>query len=196
MGECHACGGAVVETPKAWSCSTYKETGCRFTIWKDSLDKLGHSAITATEIKKLLKKEETWLKFQKKDYPTIDRLCEIEVRGDRYGIKIDFEGEGRPEILGTCPICSAEMIESPKAFNCRGNNQQDCNFTIWKNCLERFNGKLLTKVQLKKLLKDQKIPVEIRNKEGEKQTVNLLIDEKYGVKIDFAGSKKQGDTPS
>ena len=34
LGECPLCKGSVVESPKAYSCSQWRDTGCTFTIWK------------------------------------------------------------------------------------------------------------------------------------------------------------------
>ena len=36
LGKCPLCGGDVVETPKAYGCARWRETGCKFAIWKKS----------------------------------------------------------------------------------------------------------------------------------------------------------------
>lgn len=37
IGECPQCGGAVVESSRAWGCANWRESdgGCRFAIWKE-----------------------------------------------------------------------------------------------------------------------------------------------------------------
>ena len=34
MGDCPLCKGAVLEFPKSFSCSKWRQTGCSFVIWK------------------------------------------------------------------------------------------------------------------------------------------------------------------
>ncbi|MDA1353604.1 MAG: DNA topoisomerase 3 [bacterium] len=48
LGKCPLCGGNVVTTPKAYSCSNWKEQGCKFAIWKTIASKIipAETAIT------------------------------------------------------------------------------------------------------------------------------------------------------
>lgn len=48
LGKCPLCGGNVVTTPKAYSCSNWKEKGCKFAIWKTIASKVipAETAIT------------------------------------------------------------------------------------------------------------------------------------------------------
>lgn len=50
---CPNCKKPIYENSKAYSCSGYKE-GCKTTIWKNGLEKLGKKNITKTEAEKLL----------------------------------------------------------------------------------------------------------------------------------------------
>ncbi len=54
LGPCPLCGHPVVETPKSYGCSQWKE-GCGLTIWKT----MSGRKISATNAKKLIKKGET-----------------------------------------------------------------------------------------------------------------------------------------
>ena len=45
LGKCPECGKPVYEGKKSYYCSGYKE-GCKFVLWKNSLDRLGHADIT------------------------------------------------------------------------------------------------------------------------------------------------------
>lgn len=52
ISECPKCKKAIYENSKAYSCSGFKE-GCKVTIWKNGLEKLGKKTITKTEAGKL-----------------------------------------------------------------------------------------------------------------------------------------------
>lgn len=49
---CPKCGKDIFETPKSYSCSGYKD-GCKVTIWKNGLEKMGKKSITKKEAKAL-----------------------------------------------------------------------------------------------------------------------------------------------
>jgi DNA topoisomerase-3 len=54
LGKCPLCTkGSIMENSKAFYCSSWRE-GCKFTLWKNSLERYGHK-ITRDMIKKLLK---------------------------------------------------------------------------------------------------------------------------------------------
>ena len=52
IGTCPICGGKIIEGKKSFSCSNWKETNCKFTIWK----KIATKKITKTIAQELLKK--------------------------------------------------------------------------------------------------------------------------------------------
>lgn len=54
LGPCPLCGHPVIETPKSYGCSQWKE-GCGLTIWKT----ISGKKISVTNAKKLIKKGET-----------------------------------------------------------------------------------------------------------------------------------------
>ncbi|MFI3186189.1 MAG: DNA topoisomerase 3 [Methylococcaceae bacterium] len=56
LADCPLCNGKIIETPKAYSCSEWRN-GCKMVIWKTVAQK----KITATMAKKLLSKGETGL---------------------------------------------------------------------------------------------------------------------------------------
>lgn len=53
IANCPKCGRPIYENSKAYSCSGFKE-GCKTTLWKNGLEKLGKKNITKNEAKKLL----------------------------------------------------------------------------------------------------------------------------------------------
>lgn len=52
IAQCPKCKKAIYENSKAYSCAGFKE-GCKTTIWKNGLEKLGKKTITKTEAGKL-----------------------------------------------------------------------------------------------------------------------------------------------
>ena len=57
LGACPICGeGGIYENSKSFYCSRYRE-GCRFTVWKDALVKLGGPEINAKLMKLCLEKK-------------------------------------------------------------------------------------------------------------------------------------------
>ncbi len=50
VGQCPTCGGDLIEREKSYSCATWRESGCNYTIWKDVA---GHG-ITRQEVATLL----------------------------------------------------------------------------------------------------------------------------------------------
>ena len=63
--------------------------------------------------------------------------------------------ENRP-VIGKCPRCGKDIIETEKAFSCTGwKAEPQCRFSIWKN--NKFlaaSKKKLTAAKVKKLLSD------------------------------------------
>ena len=53
LGKCKECGGDVVESAKAFGCSNWKN-GCKFTIWKTSLERFGKKEVSLALAKKAL----------------------------------------------------------------------------------------------------------------------------------------------
>ncbi len=58
VGKCPLCGkGTVLGNTKAYYCSLWKEDGCKFKIWRDSLKSRGIESLDDAAMKKLLKGE-------------------------------------------------------------------------------------------------------------------------------------------
>jgi len=59
------------------------------------------------------------------------------------------------EVLGKCPRCSGNVIETPKAYSCEHTKDKKCEFVLWKdNKYFTSKKKNLTKSVAKTLLKD------------------------------------------
>jgi len=94
LGKCPECGKPVVESQRAFGCSGYKE-GCKFTIWKNSLERFGRKTIPSGMVKNLLVGKEvkiTGLKSKSgKEYEVPGKL----VKDEKWGWKIELQFGGK-----------------------------------------------------------------------------------------------------
>lgn len=65
IATCPNCGKSMYENKKGFSCSGFRE-GCKTTLWKNGLEKLGKKNITKTEAKKLLNGKSVNVKLKSK----------------------------------------------------------------------------------------------------------------------------------
>jgi DNA topoisomerase-3 len=97
LGRCpiEGCSGNIVETPKAYSCSQWKETNCEAVIWKTMSEK----TITEAVVTELLKTGKT------------KKLTGFKTKaGDKFDASLKLVN-GRVqfmygESLGKCPVCN------------------------------------------------------------------------------------------
>jgi len=110
-------------------------------------------------------------------------------------------------ILGKCPYCEDGMIEvrdkevrgkKTKLYACSNNHvisedgelfelREDatCSFCIWQNTLARY-GKWLTYKEVRTLLEDEEIEIELMSKKYGKKityTKHIVLDLEYGVSV-------------
>lgn len=92
IAKCPACGGDIVETQKAFSCSNWrkKDGGCKFAIWKSFYDK----KITKSMAKALIEKGKT-AKINgfvsRKTGKKFDAVLKLERQEDgQYRVMFDF----------------------------------------------------------------------------------------------------------
>ncbi|HIU46986.1 MAG TPA: DNA topoisomerase 3 [Candidatus Fimadaptatus faecigallinarum] len=90
---CPVCGARIQETARAFGCERWRE-GCRFTLWKDALERDGLPALTATAARKLLKGEDAAL-----------------------GGKLIRLVDGRPRIVGVAPAKASAASSSTGTAN-------------------------------------------------------------------------------
>jgi len=131
----------------------------------------------------------------------------IEVQENIAKIKKIFEDNGpiavallggkTSESLGKCPICKeGNIVEKKKIFGCDkakyaknedGSIRNDgCKYMIRKAGLEKLGKKNITKTEVKKLLSSGKVTVSLVSKKGMGYTKKMVVDEKWGVAIDFS----------
>jgi DNA topoisomerase-3 len=100
VGKCPVCGASVIETSKGWSCSKWKEAGCKFTIWKEDkgLQYFGKK-VTASMVKSLLKDGKAQVKglVNPKTKQKFDRDVVLVHENQYWNIKVDFENTSKPD---------------------------------------------------------------------------------------------------
>jgi len=113
----------------------------------------------------------------------------------------DKREKNMAEILGNCPKCKeGEVVEKKSVFGCSKANftkldsgkfeNSGCDYQIWKNALERFGKKDVTKDEVKKLLRDAKFVAKLKSKAGKDYTADVVIDLKYGLKVEFKNNQE------
>jgi DNA topoisomerase-3 len=175
LGRCPLCGREVMEYPKSYSCSGYKE-GCKFAIWKEIAGK----KITANQAKELLQRGKTGVikgfksKTGKKFYAAL-------TLGE--GGKVNFEfAERNGETLGKCPLCGKDVTESQKGYCCSGW-KEGCKFVIWKE----IAGKKITAGQAKEMLQKGRTGMikGFKSKNGKEFDAALILGKDGKVGFDF-----------
>ncbi len=85
LGACPKCGSPVVETKKAYGCSAWKSSGCKFAIWKTVAGK----KVSAAQARQLLERGETGnLKgFKSKAGKSFSASLTF---GEDHRVKLDF----------------------------------------------------------------------------------------------------------
>lgn len=104
-------------------------------------------------------------------------------------------------IVGVCPKCNKNVIETDKAFSCEGTRKKECNFALWKD--DKFFktfGKKLTATIAKDLIKNQKASVKgLKSPKKEDVKFNAVIKLKenketgyWNYELDFESKAKGG----
>jgi DNA topoisomerase-3 len=184
LGKCPICGtGSISIGSKAYGCSNWnlEKEPCKFSIWKNNLDRFGKKSISETEVKRLLKDgkvEVTLISKEGKKYKK-----NLLIDKDRKSIKVDFESKSEisndKDSLGDCPLCKkGKILENSKAYSCT-EWKNGCKYSIWKNALDRFEGKI-SKKNVKDIISKGESLVKLKG-----ESKKIIYDEKYGIKVIF-----------
>jgi DNA topoisomerase III len=178
IGKCPACEGDVIETTKAYSCSNWKERGCKFVIWKVIAGK----EVTIANAKKLLIDGKTDLikGFKSKAGSDFDAsLVMVENQ-----VKFSFDNPADSEILGKCKLCDGNIIETPKAYSCSNWRDKGCKFAIWKE----IAGKKISLDIAKTIIKDGKSGKldGFKSKAGSAFQTTLVMNKEGRIEFDFS----------
>ena len=184
LGKCPICkNGDVTVGAKSYSCSNWgSETPCKFSIWKNNLERLGKKSISESDVKKLLKDGSVKVKLKSKAGAPYEKNLIIDE--ERKSVKVDFDSgnsgsSSEKEELGVCPVCSkGKIVDNGKAYSCT-EWRDGCKYSIWKNCLERFDGKLSKQNAIDIITKKESL---VKLKGDSKK---IIFDAKYGIKVQF-----------
>ena len=164
-GDCPCCEkGKIVDNKKAYSCTHWKETDCKFVIWKE----IAQKPITEKMVKTLLTKQKTAVikGFKSKAGKTFNAALKINQD------KIEFEFE--QIFVGACPLCEGAVIETPKAYSCSHWQKTGCKFVLWKEIAKRK----ITLNEAKLLLTDGKIEniTGFKSNQGKAFSANIIVE--------------------
>lgn len=137
---CPVCGkGTVIEGPKSWGCSNYKEEAgaCKFGIWKT----ISGADLTQSDLSKLIDGKETRkMTFKNKEGKEFD----ARLKYDASTNKTEFVFDDKI----ACPKCTDGIVlEGEKGFYC-SCYKDGCDFRMWKN----VSGAVLTMANVGRLL--------------------------------------------
>ncbi|MBQ1887645.1 MAG: hypothetical protein II166_03120, partial [Firmicutes bacterium] len=181
LGKCPRCGKDVIEGRDGYGCSGYRD-GCRFIIWKKAKSgMMSKAVITKTMVKTLLsspwedeirtgrdgqqaptgKKRTQKTVHIKKLYSqsrdktyTGDVYLTDEGPSSQYGAGFGLERvtDDGPEVLGRCPRCGKDVVETANGYGCTGFSD-GCRFMIWKKQKQKMLSKIeFTKTDAKRFL--------------------------------------------
>ncbi|RUM45171.1 MAG: hypothetical protein DSY46_03690 [Hydrogenimonas sp.] len=184
LGSCPSCGENIVHRGEFYGCEGFRD-GCDFTVSIHALATIGHYTISPKQMRKLLKGP-TQMYFKMSN--GVERIFTVKLKNvnGKWRPWIDFEAGSELEVLGSCPCCGANVVETPLSYGC-SRWEDGCEFAIFKNAIKRFGGKMLSKQDAKRLLSQGVIEVIIRTFNQQERKVNLYIDNEFGCKIDFEG---------
>jgi DNA topoisomerase-3 len=127
VGKCPVCGASVIETSKGWSCSKWKSSGCKFTIWKDDKGlSYFNKKVTASMVKALLKNRRAPVKglTNPKTSQKFDKDVILVQENGYWNIKVDFtdsantglspDSASETKVKGNPPVVTEHVCPSCK----------------------------------------------------------------------------------
>lgn len=188
LAPCPCCDGYIIEGNKGYGCTRWK-AGCKFIIWKEHLG----ARITPALVEELITKRKaaTPVRLQTEDKVFYAKLFlgkDNEVTWERIGNRAKI---GDKSILGECPVCGSDIIESEKAYGC-ANWKSGCKFVIWR----AMSGRNIPKDMVRLLLKDGITPFiqKFKSKAGKRFDARLKLEDGK-VTFDFTPTEKASKTP-
>jgi len=80
-------------------------------------------------------------------------------------------------VIGKCPDCGRNVIETQKAFSCEGTKTGNCNFVLWRNnAFFTHFGKNITETIAKKLVTEKRAKVKsLKSSKGTKFDATIVL---------------------
>ena len=152
--KCPKCGCMISETFKTFTCVN---PSCKMSLYKDDKYFAAFSKKIDAKIAKSLletgKVHVTGL-VSSKSKMKFNGTISADFSGEFPKYTLEFDEQQNKEVIGKCPKCGQDVVESFKTFNCSNSN---CKFVMFKqdNYLKAF-GKQLTKTIAKSFLSEGK----------------------------------------
>jgi DNA topoisomerase-3 len=144
LGECPLCHKPVIEGRKGYGCSGWKE-GCQFVLWKEVYG----VSVTHELASQLLQNGRTLQAYKVHVGDEVfNAQLTLNAQGEAGYIKA--AGKSAPivkEAIAACPLCSGQIIETPKAYSC-SEWRNGCKAVIWKTIAH----KKITAAMAKKMI--------------------------------------------
>lgn len=143
-------------------------------VWEDKLRQIERGERNSVEFSSEMNE------FLRK---TIDKINSASMQKVSYSSNLS--------VVGKCPRCGCDIVETPKAFSCTGyKNSPACKFAIWKNNkLLSASNKKLTAAKVKKLLSSGKYEEKgLVSKSGKKYNAVIVLEDTgdfVGLKLTF-----------
>lgn len=148
--------------------------------WEGKLKKVEHGNMNSKEFSDKMKE------FLNETIQQINQTRMNQVVNNRASVQTT--------VVGKCPRCGCDVIETSKGFSCSGwKNDPPCKFSIWKsNKLLAASKKKLTAAKVKKLLeKGYYEENNLVSKTGKKYNTKIVLEdtgEYVNLKLDFNNS--------
>jgi len=171
-GDCPACKkGKVVEMKQSYSCTQWKESNCKFAIWKV----IAQKNISEATVKTLMKKGKSALIKGFKNKAGNPFNASLEIKDGE--VKMSFAQDS----IGQCPLCEeGDIIETPKAYSCNKWRETGCKAVIWKEIAKR---KITSKEAKELLAKGQTETLSgFKSRQGKEFSASLKLTES---KVEF-----------
>lgn len=164
------------EKQKFYGCSQW-ENDCSFKIWKIVAGK----RLSNAQVNKLLKDKKVGpIKgFKSKKGSLFNASL---VMNNDFEVQFDFDNIPK-KVLGQCPLCESDILETAKAFGCSNWKDKGCTFAIWKE----IAGKTITPEIAKTLLtkKQTSAMSGFKNKSGKTFSTSLVLNKEGKINFVF-----------
>ncbi len=134
LGPCPTCQSPVIRGRSGYGCSQWK-SGCTFVL---------PGVLWGLEINPVLAREILIHKRSLTPYPIKDgkkshfaHLCFDQKGRPSYEVASEAQkAAASDESLGTCPVCSGDVVVGKKAYGC-SNWRNGCRFVVWKTMAQK-----------------------------------------------------------
>lgn len=122
IGDCPKCGGKIIQGPKSYFCSNYKENGCM----AGGFFNRNGAIISPEEFFDMINNGTVY----EKEMTYKDKKYKQKVGVNEKGTIINIKNIKETDLK--CPICGKEVLESDRSVFCSGNQDKSCNFGMSK----------------------------------------------------------------